>query len=160
MVSAGAWGVRGPVAVCLRRRGPWGACAGEAGAMGLWREGGRVLVGGHFSAQTSAALPPPPCWICVHPQSGPVLWMGGTIIGVRPQMRPFLWMGGPRRGRSYFFLKWSKPPDLPIESVNDGEAPRQTIPGPAGDLFVIRPMTKCGTQIIASACGVQVNSSS
>ena len=43
-------------AVGGRARGAWGA----AGAIGWWREGGRVLADGHFVARTSAALSPPP----------------------------------------------------------------------------------------------------
>ena len=40
--------MRGPVAVCLRCRGPWGECAGEADAVGIWRKGGRVLARKRF----------------------------------------------------------------------------------------------------------------
>lgn len=40
--------------------GAVGSVCGAAGAIGIWRNGGRVLVDGHFSARTSAALPPPP----------------------------------------------------------------------------------------------------
>ena len=73
--------MRGPVAVCLWRRGPWGACAGEAGAMGLWREGGRVLVDGHFSARTSASLPPPPKTLVLARQVfGYMLEVSGIMI--------------------------------------------------------------------------------
>ena len=55
----------GPVCVSLRTfaravgdraRGS----VGSAGAVGIWRKGGRVLVDGHFSARTAAALSPPP----------------------------------------------------------------------------------------------------
>ena len=48
LAAAGGGAVRGPVAVCLRRRGPWGGCAGEADAVGIWRKGGRVLAGKRF----------------------------------------------------------------------------------------------------------------
>ena len=43
--------------------GAVGSVRGAAGAIVLWREGGRLLVDGHFSARTSAALPPPPFWM-------------------------------------------------------------------------------------------------
>ena len=49
--------------------------AGAAGAMGIWREGGRVLADGHFSARTSAALPTPPYNWQRHPHLGSVLRM-------------------------------------------------------------------------------------
>ena len=53
----------GRAGACGRLLAPSGAVGsvrGAAGAMAWWREGGRVLVDGHFSARTSAALPPPP----------------------------------------------------------------------------------------------------
>ena len=36
---AGAWAVREPVAVCLRRRGPWGGCVGRP-RVSIWRKDG------------------------------------------------------------------------------------------------------------------------
>ncbi len=49
-------------AVGGRGEGAWGA----AGAVCIWRKGGRVRSDGHFAARTAAALPAPPerdeCW--------------------------------------------------------------------------------------------------
>ena len=59
-MPAGALAVRKPAPVCPCRRGPWGACGGTAGAIGIWRKGGRVQAGGHFVARTPAALPASP----------------------------------------------------------------------------------------------------
>ena len=39
-----------------RGEGAWGA----AGAVCIWRKGGRVRSDGHFAARTAAALPAPP----------------------------------------------------------------------------------------------------
>jgi hypothetical protein len=57
--SAGGGAVRGAVAVCLRRRGPWGGCAGRLTRAFGAGQSGRVAVDGHFSARTAAALPLP-----------------------------------------------------------------------------------------------------
>ena len=42
------------------RSGAVGSVRGAAGAIAWRRDGGRVLVDGHFPARTSAALSPPP----------------------------------------------------------------------------------------------------
>ena len=51
---AGAWGVWEPAHVCQCGRGPWGGCGRAAGAVGLWRKGGRVLAGKRFCLHGSS----------------------------------------------------------------------------------------------------------
>ena len=50
--------------------------------------------------------------------------------------------------------------DSPVKPANDELAPSQVMREAPGARFVMVPMTKCGTQMSASACRVQVKSSS
>ena len=72
--------------------GAVGSVRGAAGAIALWRKGGRMRKDGHFVVRTTAALPPPPVWIGVRPHWSPDLRIKGRKNGIRPQTRSFLRM--------------------------------------------------------------------